>query len=95
MPKERDTLWDCLEEMSKENKQKRIQRYSEQVPAFLKALDEKEIAYTNNGQTIMFRELNRPKVDFYPTKGNWRLLKTGRMMYGGWKKFLTWYEKQT
>lgn len=95
MTRERDTLWDCLKEMSKETKQKRIQRNSEKLPAFFKALDEKEIVYTDNGQIIMFREPHKPKVDFYRTKGNWRLPTTGRVMYGGWKKFLTWYEKQT
>lgn len=94
MSGDRDPIWDCLKEMSKDNKRKRIESNERKLPEFIKALSEKQISYKDNGQIIMFREPNKPKVDFYRTKGNWRLPVKGKMMYGGWRKFLDWYERQ-
>jgi uncharacterized membrane protein len=51
---------------------------------------------TNNGETLVFRELGKPKVDFYPSTGRWRVVSgQGRTMGGHAMKFLEWYAEQT
>ncbi len=47
----------------------------------------------NAGQTILFRENNKPKVDFYPHTGRWRIAGNPRTFSGGAKKFIEWYTK--
>ena len=51
---------------------------------------------TNNGETICFRESGKPRVDFYPSTGRWRVVGNGnsKALSGGAQKFLDWYEKQ-
>ena len=51
---------------------------------------------TNNGETILFREKGKPKVDFYPSTGRWRNVgPNARTFSGGAMKFLDWYAAQT
>lgn len=47
---------------------------------------------TNNGETILFREHEQIKVDFYPSTGRWKF--HGKMFRGGARQFLNWYKKQ-
>lgn len=49
---------------------------------------------TNNGETLCFREANKPKVDFYPSTGRWRIPDKNQTFRGGAESFLRWYEKQ-
>jgi hypothetical protein len=46
----------------------------------------------NGGETILFREKDKPLVDFYPSRGKWRA--QGRMFEGGAAEFLKWYGGQ-
>jgi hypothetical protein len=51
---------------------------------------------TNNGESLVFREPGKPKVDFYPSTGRWRVVSgQGRTMGGHAMKFLEWYAEQT
>jgi len=52
---------------------------------------------TNCGETLMFRMSGKPKVDFYPSTGRWRVVGNGqqRPMSGGAQKFLNWYAEQS
>lgn len=99
MSSERDPLWDALKEMSKDNKARRIEKNLSALDKFINALNEKGIEFREAGYSLLFREPGKPKVDYYYSKGNWRVNdKKYRggflMMYGGWKNFLKWYEKQ-
>lgn len=49
---------------------------------------------TNYGETLLFRELGKPKVDFYPSTGRWRVAGMSKTFRGGAEVFLRWYEKQ-
>lgn len=52
---------------------------------------------TNEGETLLFREAGKPKVDFYPSTGRWRVVgdsKNRRAMSGGAVAFLRWYAQQ-
>lgn len=49
---------------------------------------------TNYGETILFREPGKPKVDFYPSTGRWRVSGMSKTFRGGAEVFLRWYEKQ-
>lgn len=57
------------------------------------------LTINNNEETVLFREAGKPKVDFYPSTGRWRVVgatKTfpTRTFRGGASNFLQWYEKQ-
>ncbi len=54
---------------------------------------------TNNGESLLFRQAGKPRVDFYPSTGRWRCAgdnKThNKTRRGGAQSFLQWYERQT
>lgn len=51
---------------------------------------------TNNGETLCFREANKPRVDFYPSTGRWRVVgNNAKAQSGGAGRFLNWYREQT
>lgn len=51
----------------------------------------------SGGEVILFREPGKPKVDFYPSTGRWRVVGNGsqRPLRGGAEAFLNWYAKQS
>jgi hypothetical protein len=49
---------------------------------------------TNYGETLLFRESGKPRVDFYPSTGRWRVAGLTKTFRGGATSFLQWYEKQ-
>lgn len=49
----------------------------------------------NNGESILLREPGKPKVDFYPSTGRWRVAGVKQTYRGGAKAFMAWYQKQT
>jgi hypothetical protein len=52
--------------------------------------------FTNNGESILFREKGKPKVDFFPSTGRWRVVSgNARTMGGHAAKFIEWYNQQT
>jgi hypothetical protein len=53
-----------------------------------------EFRSTNNGETLLFRERGKPKVDFYPSTGRWRVAGVSRAFSGGAEAFLRWYAKE-
>jgi hypothetical protein len=48
----------------------------------------------NNGECLIFRETGYPKVDFYPSTGQWRIPGKKKTYGGGAESFIEWYEKQ-
>ncbi len=49
-------------------------------------------------ETVLFREPGKPKVDFYPSTGRYRIVGAinGQIRSsGGTKNFLEWYARQT
>lgn len=49
---------------------------------------------TNEGETVLFREPSKPKADFYPSTGRWRVAGLKKTFRGGAQSFLNWYAKQ-
>lgn len=43
-------------------------------------------------ECYIFRELGKPKVDFYPSTGRWRNIDTGKTHSGGATLFIQWYK---
>lgn len=61
------------------------------------AINESGIPYLDRGETFCFREESKPKVDFYPSTGRWRVVGTRepqKAKSGGARKFLDWYRRQ-
>lgn len=49
----------------------------------------------NNDEMCIFRVEHKPKTDFWPSTGRWRMVVGGRTYSGGAKSFLAWYAKQS
>lgn len=59
----------------------------------MQVLDASGVPYTstNDGENLLFREAGKPKADFFPSTGRWRV---GTKVYrGGAKAFLAWWKK--
>lgn len=48
----------------------------------------------NQGETVLFREDKKPKIDFYPSTGRWRISGQKKVFRGGAHSFVRWYNKQ-
>jgi hypothetical protein len=50
------------------------------------------ILFEERSNAVLFREPGRPKVDFYPGSGRWRVVgaANGPTLAGGAKAFLSW-----
>lgn len=78
------------------HRQQQHQEWKEANLATLRTVNAK-FRETNNGETITFREAGKPRVDFYPSTGRWRVVgdpQNKRTMSGGAVAFLAWYAKQ-
>ena len=51
------------------------------------------IPFTDLGEALLFRERGKPKVDFYPSTGRWRVPSDRQTHRGGARAFLQWYAK--
>lgn len=75
-------------EMTRERKERHA-KWHERNRAIIEAAN---LRYTDKGEALLFREKNKPKSDFYPSTGRW---KVGNQVYrGGAIAFLEWYRKQ-
>lgn len=66
------------------------------------------LAFTERADALIFREPGKPRVDFYPATGRWRVVgegpdrrfragqrgEDGRTFRGQARAFLAWYAKQ-
>jgi len=59
-----------------------------------KIIESSGIPYLARPESLLFREEGKPKVDFYPSTGRWRVAGVKRTFSGGAKSFLGWYRKQ-
>lgn len=76
-----------------EEKQARHASWKEEA---IRVLSESGIPHRMAGEeTIIFRESGKPKVDFYPSTGRWRVAGVVHTFRGGVRSFLSWYKKQT
>lgn len=73
------------------DKQERHKRWHEENR---EAINVSGIPYKDKGETLLFREVGKPRVDFYPSTGRWRVVGVVRTFRGGAKAFLNWYNKQ-
>ncbi len=87
MTNENETT-EMWKEVHKEKQAKHIEWFARNKQTII----ESGIPFTDKGETLLFRQQNKPAVDFYPSTGRW---KTGKQfMRGGAKAFLAWYKKQ-
>lgn len=76
------------------NDEKR-KRHAEWKTINMAALDKSGIPYRKaSEETILFRQPGKPKVDFYPSTGRWRVAGQSQTMRGGAAALLAWYNKQ-
>lgn len=71
-------------------RQERHQDWKEQNLAIIQASG---VEYIDRGETLLFRLPGKPKVDFYPSTGRWRLVQENKTYSGGAEKFLKFLER--
>lgn len=76
-------------------KEEKKRRHAEWYATNMQLLEKSGLKYrsVSGGQTLLFREPNKPKIDFYPSTGRWRVAGQ-RAVSGGAKKFIDWYLNQ-
>lgn len=74
-------------------KQERHQEWKAQNMAVLNSSD-LNFKAVNFEETVLIREPGKPKVDFFPSSGRWRVAGVARTFQGGAQSFLDWYRKQ-
>ncbi|WP_454691178.1 hypothetical protein [Achromobacter aloeverae] len=88
-----DFDWKAYQQAMKEDRQARHSRWKQDNTAAIAASGIPHRS-TNNGETILFRQPGKPKVDFYPSTGRARIDGTAARSFGGARSFLAWYAKQ-
>lgn len=48
----------------------------------------------NDGESLLFRETGKPRVDFFPSTGRWKVAGLKKTYSGGADRFLSWYSTQ-
>jgi hypothetical protein len=84
----------------------RSARHAEWYAENMAALRASGLRFEERPTSVLFREPGKPRVDFYPHTGRWRVVgerpdpkarrrgADGRTLRGGAKAFLGWYAKQ-
>lgn len=81
-----------LAEDYKAMKQRAQQRHADNYTKNLEILFESRIPFELKVTVALFREWKKPKVDFYPHTGRWKV--QNKVYSGGADSFLAWYKKQ-
>lgn len=94
-----DDIWADGEDIEALRAAQKAERKAREKAHRTRVLAESGLKFTssNDGENLMFREPGKPKVDFYPSSGRWKVagIGGGKVMEGGVKVFLDWYAKQT
>ena len=74
----------------------RKDRHAEWHAKNMTALRASGLRFVERETAVLFREVGKPRVDFYPHTGRWRVVGVGKTktMRGGAKAFLAWYSRQ-
>ena len=76
-----------------ESTQEKHRRWKEENIVYLKSVGA-VFTTNNNGTTLLFRENGKPRADFYPSTGRWRVSTSNNTFRGGAKRFWEWYHKK-
>lgn len=83
-------------EIYREMDRMRKERHAGWKTSNLDILKKSGIIFRESGsETLLFRNPGKPRVDFYPSTGRWKVIRTNTIMGGGALKFIAWYKKQT
>lgn len=73
-------------------------RHADWYAENMAALRASGVRFEERPTSVLFREPGKPRVDFYPHTGRWRVVGAPngptRPLSGGAKRFLEWYAKQ-
>jgi len=84
-------LSDTFEAMNEEKRE----RHAKWKVENLKVIKESGIPHKlASPETVIFREDGKPKCDFYPSTGRWRIPGEVKTFRGGARSFINWYRKQ-
>lgn len=78
------------------------------MPATLNLTPKKQLIFDQNKQAIaksgiffkekagklLLRESGKPRIDFFPSTGRWRVIDHNQTLKGGVEAFLQWYNEQ-
>ncbi len=91
---------DDVREVWRLHRVERQQRHAFNKASNLKLIQASSFIFnsTSDRETLLFREPGKPRVDFYPSTGRWKVMHSNLKpiwMKGGASAFLAWYEKQS
>lgn len=79
----------------KEVRERKQKQHQSNFVHNMKILGESGLKYELKDTTCLFREKDKPRIDFYPHSDKWKALdEGGKICNGGAKKFISWYNKQ-
>ena len=84
-----------MSDIYKAMREMRKERHQNWFESNMDAINAANIPYEWRATSLLFREPGKPKVDFYPHTGRWRVVGAhSKTFRGGGKSFVAWYEKQ-
>lgn len=92
MPSNDDDDWKDFGEVMRNARQQRHANWKAENTALIEASGI-PFTVTNNGEALVIRERGRPRIDFYPSTGRWRVDNL-RTLGGHAERFLKWYKEQ-
>lgn len=75
----------------------RQERHAQWYAENMAVLRSSTVPFEERPTSVLFRQKGKPKVDFFPHTGRWRVVGEGKQrqpLRGGARAFLAWYGKQ-
>jgi hypothetical protein len=86
-------IWASLARVADDRKQRRRRERNEELGLIEKSGLLARCREANCGESLLFREPGKPKADFYPSTGAWRVAGVAQTFHGGARGFIAWYAK--
>lgn len=74
--------------------QAKKERHANNKVRNLQILRDSGLEFAERPEACLFRGVDKPKVDFFPSTGRWRVPALNRTFSGGAEAFIAWYRKQ-
>ena len=74
--------------------QAKKERHAKNKVRNLQILRSSGLKFVERPEACLFRDANKPKVDFFPSTGRWYVPTLNRTFNGGAEAFIGWYKKQ-
>lgn len=71
-------------------------RHARMFAENMAVMESAPVAFERREFALLFRDAGKPRCDFYPHTGRWRVVgQSGQTYRGGARAFLAWYARQS